>query len=218
MQRPRPSTLLSIYFGANPVASLSPNASRQPGRASRKAKPGHRLFLGILAALSLITLGLAAWQWQEGRQRLAQHSRLAPPEETTPAPDFTLTAADGTPVSLSDLRGKVVLLNFWATWCPPCTAEMPDLNALYRRYGSEKDFAVVGVNLEEQPEEVADFARQKNIEFPLVMDRSGRVTRQDYRIRTLPESVIIDREGIIRDRWSGTIISEAMLARLEKVW
>jgi peroxiredoxin len=200
------------------VASAGPNGSRQPSQAARKAKPGNRLFLGILAALSLITLGLAAWQWQEGRQRLAQQSSIAPPEETTPAPDFTLTAADGTLVSLSDLRGKVVLLNFWATWCPPCAAEMPDLNALYRRYGSEKDFVIVGVNLEEGPQEVAEFARQKNIGFPLVLDRSGRVTRRDYRIRTLPVSVIIDREGIIRDRWSGTIIVEAMLARLEKVW
>lgn len=197
---------------------MSLNDSRQPGAAPRKAKTGNRIFLGILVVLSLMTLGLAAWQWQEGRQRLAQQSRTTPPEETATAPDFTLTAVDGTSVSLSDLRGKVVLLNFWATWCPPCTAEMPDLNALYRRYGNEKDFVVVGVNLEERPQDVAEFARQKNIEFPLLLDRSGRVTRRDYRVRTLPMSMIIDREGILRDRWGGTIASEAMLARLEKVW
>jgi cytochrome c biogenesis protein CcmG, thiol:disulfide interchange protein DsbE len=192
---------------------MGPNGSRQSGLGWR-----NRLFLGILVVLSVITLGLAAWQWQEGRQRLALQSKTTPPENAQPAPDFTLTAADGTLVSLSELRGKVVLLNFWATWCPPCTGEMPDLNALYRRYGSEKDFVVVGVNLEERPEEVADFARQKHIDFPLVLDRNGRVTRQNYGVRTLPASVIIDREGIIRDRWAGTLLSQAMLARLEKIW
>jgi cytochrome c biogenesis protein CcmG/thiol:disulfide interchange protein DsbE len=201
---------------------MSASGSQQPDQASRNARPGswrrHRLFLGILVVLSLITLGLAAWQWLEGRQRLARQSRAAPPEATATATDFTLISADGTPVSLSDLRGKVVLLNFWATWCPPCTAEMPDLNALYRRYGGEKNFVVVGVNLEEQPKEVADFARQKHIDFPLLLDRDGRVTRKAYRVRTLPASVIIDREGITRDSWVGRLLREAMLARLEKVW
>jgi peroxiredoxin len=121
-------------------------------------------------------------------------------------------------MSLSDLRGKVVLLNFWATWCPPCTGEMPDLNDLHRRYGSEKNFVVVGVNLEERPEEVAAFTRRKNIEFPLLLDRTGQVTRQDYQVRTLPASVIIDRQGRIRDSWSGPLLKEAMLARLEAAW
>ena len=121
-------------------------------------------------------------------------------------------------MNLSDLRGKVVLLNFWATWCPPCRAEMPELNALYRRYGNEKDFVVLGVDLQERPEDVASFARQNNISFPLLVDHDGRVTGQDYRIRTLPASVIIDREGRIRDSWSGSLLREAILARLEKIW
>ena len=81
----------------------------------------------------MITLGLAAWQWQQDRQLIVQQSRPTPPQLAALAPEFRLMSPDGTPMSLSDLRGKVVLLNFWATWCPPCTAEMPDLNALYRR-------------------------------------------------------------------------------------
>jgi len=198
------------------------SADQYPGQPSSHAAPGTRrrrpLFLGILVGLSVITLGLAAWQWQQARQLLAQQSRQAPPRVAAPAPEFRLMSPAGMPLNLSDLRGKVVLLNFWATWCQPCRAEMPELNALYRRYGDEKDFVVVGVDLQERPEDVASFARQNNITFPLLVDHDGRVTGQGYRIRTLPASVIIDREGRIRDSWSGTLLREAMLARLEEVW
>jgi peroxiredoxin len=181
-------------------------------------RPARAWLLGILIGLSAITLGLAVWQWRLDRETLAQQSSPAPLQVAEPAPDFTLRSPDGTPVRLGDLHGKVVLLNFWATWCPPCTAEMPQLNALHRRYGSAKDFVVVGMDLEERPEDVAAFARQHDITFPLPVDPNGRVTREDYRVRTLPASVIIDREGRIRDRWTGVLSPEAVLARLGKVW
>jgi len=168
--------------------------------------------------LTVITLGLAAWRWNQNRQLLAQQSRSTPSPAAVLAPEFSLMSLDGTPLRLSDLRGKVVLLNFWATWCPPCISEMPDLNALYRQYGNEKNFVVAGVNLREPPAEVASFARQRGITFPLLLDRDGDVTGRDYRIRTLPASVIIDREGRIRDSWSGPLLREAVVARLEKVW
>jgi peroxiredoxin len=197
---------------------MSLNGSRQPSQAGLKAKSGNRLFLGILVALSVITLGLAAWRWHQQRQLIAQQSGSTPPQSAALAPEFKLMSLDGTPMSLADLRGKVVLLNFWATWCAPCVSEMPELNALYRQYGDEKDFVVVGVNLREQPAEVASFARKRNIAFPLLLDRDGHVTGRDYRVRTLPASVIIDREGHIRDSWSGPLLREALLARLERVW
>ena len=193
-----------------------PPQTNRPGRP--RARRGNRVFLVFLVLLSLVTLCLGAWQWQESRQRLAQQSKAAPPESRELAPDFTLLSTDGAAVTLSDLQGKVVLLNFWATWCPPCTAEMPDLNQLYREYGDEKEFVIVGVNLEERPTEVAEFGEQKRIEFPLLLDRDGNVARHNYKVRTLPASLIIDREGNIRDRWSGSISREAMLARIEKVW
>jgi peroxiredoxin len=197
---------------------MSLNGSRQPSHAGLKAKSGNRLFLGILVALSVITLGLAAWRWHQQRQLIARQSGSTPPQSAALAPEFKLMSLDGTPMSLADLRGKVVLLNFWATWCAPCVSEMPELNALYRQYGDEKDFVVVGVNLREQPAEVASFARKRDIAFPLLLDRDGHVTGRDYRVRTLPASVIIDREGQIRDSWSGPLLREALLARLERVW
>jgi peroxiredoxin len=179
---------------------------------------GRPWVLGLLIALSAVTLVMAAWQWQQDRRLIAQQSKPTPLEGDSPAPEFTLKMPDGTPVSLSDFRGKVVLLNFWATWCPPCTMEMPELDALYRRYGDTNGLVVVGVDLEEPPQEVASFAEQKNITFPLLVDPNGRVIQEDYGIRTLPASVIIDREGRIRDRWTGTLQLEAMLTRLGNVW
>jgi peroxiredoxin len=181
-------------------------------------RPAPAWVLGILIGLSAITLGVAVWWWRLDRQTLAQQSSPAPLQAAEPAPDFTLKSPDGTPVRLGDLRGKVVLLNFWATWCQPCSAEMPELNALHQRYESAKDFVVVGVDLQEQPADVASFARQHSITFPLLVDPDGRVTHQDYRIRALPASVIIDREGRVRDSWTGALRPEAMLARLERIW
>jgi peroxiredoxin len=179
---------------------------------------GRRLLLGALVALSAVVLGIAVWQWRLDRQLIAQQSSSAPLETIAVAPDFRLASPNGTPITLSDLRGKVVLLNFWATWCPPCTGEMPELEALYRRYGNAKDFVVVGVDLQEEPEAVAAFARRNNLTFPLLVDVDGRTSQEEYRVRALPASVIIDRKGRVRDRWVGALHPEAMLARLEQVW
>ncbi len=119
---------------------------------------------------------------------------------------------------MSDLRGKVVLLNFWATWCPPCKAEMPDLEALYREYGAAHDFVVVGVNLQEDGAVVEKFARQAGLSFPILLDTDGEVSGQAYAVRSLPMSLIIDRDGYIRDAWTGQLSSAEMLSRLKQVW
>ena len=175
------------------------------------------LFFWVLIIVSLATLGLGVWFWQEDRQKVAAQARPMA-EPTRPAPDFMLAAADGGQVRLRDLRGRVVLLNFWATWCPPCKAEMPDLDALYREYGATRDFVVIGVNLAEAPEVVASFARQNRVTFPLALDRDGAVTTDLYRVRGFPTSMIVDRAGVIRDVWLGQISREAMVQRLQRVW
>jgi cytochrome c biogenesis protein CcmG, thiol:disulfide interchange protein DsbE len=141
-----------------------------------------------------------------------------PPSEWVPATDFQLPAVDGSQVHLSDLRGKVVLLNFWATWCPPCEAEMPDLNALHERYGVEHDFVVLGLNMQESQAVVSVFADQYGLSFPLLLDLDGAVSARGYGIRSMPTSIIVDREGRIRDRWTGQISKSSMLARLQRVW
>ncbi len=181
----------------------------------RTARSGRTLFLWALIVLSLATITLGAWALQT--------RDAAPPAQILEVSravgtDFTLQATDGSQVSLSDLRGKVVLLNFWATWCPPCKAEMPDLEALYREYGKAHDFVVVGVNLQEDQEIIEQFARQAGLSFPILLDTDGKVSGQAYAVRSLPMSMIIDRDGYIRDAWSGRLSSAEMLGRLEQVW
>ncbi len=175
------------------------------------------LFFWALVALSLATLGAGLWLWQTDRRQVAAQARPAA-EPPRAAPDFMLAALDGGQVRLGDLRGKVILLNFWATWCPPCKAEMPDLDALYRQYGPTRNFVVIGVNVQERPELVAAFARQNSIAFPLALDTDGAVTTNLYHIRAFPTSLIIDRVGNIRDSWMGQISREAMVVRLQRVW
>jgi peroxiredoxin len=177
----------------------------------------------LLVALTVVTAILGLWQWQSRRQEAAQRiaaeskSSLAGASQSR-APDFSLQTPDGETVTLAALRGKVVLLNFWATWCPPCKAEMPDLNNLHRKYAAEHDFVVLGVDFEEDAETVQPFLQQYRLIFPVVLDRDGRVTTKLFGVRPLPTTFIIDREGFVRDAWNGQIASEAMLARLKRVW
>ena len=181
-----------------------------------------RVFLWLLLGLTLLTALLGLYQWNVTRRaaaaKVAEQSR--PSLVGTPqsrAPDLALVALDGQPARLSDLRGKVVLLNFWATWCPPCKAEMPDLETLYREYGGAHGFVVVGVNYEEDTAPVEAFIRERGLSFPVWLDARGEAGAQ-LGVRGLPVSFIIDREGYLRDAWNGQIAPEAMLARLERVW
>lgn len=178
-----------------------------------------RIALAALVLLTLVTAGLGTWQWRAARQTVARQSEPAGPAVSASiAPDFTLPDLAGQPVSLSDLRGQVVLLNFWATWCPPCAAEMPDLNALYERYGAEHNFVVVAINKEEEQAVVDAFVADRGLTFPVLLDGDGTVTLNRFVIRSLPMSLIIDREGKVRDAWQGQIARAAMLARLQRVW
>lgn len=188
---------------------------RQKGRAGWRPS----LFFWVLVALSLLVLGAGIWQLQASQgQTIAEPKPTSDVAPRSIAPDFALQTADGQTVRLRDLRGKVVLLNFWATWCPPCKAEMPDLDALHREYGASQGFVVLGVNMEEGAEAVAAFAAERKITFPLLLDSDGQVSGRLFAVRSLPTSLIIDREGFIRDAWTGQISKGAMLARLKRVW
>ena len=114
-----------------------------------------------------------------------------PPNWEPPAID-TQTAAGGK-ISLSDFRGKVVLLNFWATWCVPCITEMPELQALHVQTQG-KGLVVLGINVEENPSVVARFGRRLKLNFPLVLDLDGRIHR-DYGVIGLPSTFLIGRDG-----------------------
>ncbi len=134
------------------------------------------------------------------------------------APDFSLTTLDGATVTLSELRGQVVLLNIWASWCPPCRAEMPAMQRVWEEY-REQGLVVLAVNSTSQ-DTVADaqaFVAKNGLTFPIPLDMSGEVTRL-YRVSSLPTSFFIGADGVIREVVIGGPMAEALLlSRVEQI-
>jgi len=131
-----------------------------------------------------------------------------------PAPDFALTSLSGDEVTLSKLRGQVVLLDFWATWCPPCRVSMPHLEKLRQEFG-QKGLTVLGVTAEDA-DTVEPFIREHSITFTILLDPDGVAVRA-YRVTGIPRSLIIDREGKVHadlTGWGGDEVLRAKLAEL----
>src|SRR5262249_53814373 len=136
-------------------------------------------------------IGAAAYWSRPGPTGRADVFAVARPAEPAVAPDLELPDLAGQPVRLRDLRGRVVLLNFWATWCPPCREEMPALDALARELGP-KGLTVLGVNFKESRPQIDAFVRERRLGFPMLLDADGLVSER-YQVFALPGSVLVDR-------------------------
>lgn len=132
-----------------------------------------------------------------------------------PAPDFELKTVDGTTYKLSDLKGKPVMLNFFATWCPPCKAEMPLLEETYTAY-KDQGFVILAVNLNEADVVVSSFQQKMGLTFPIVIDKSDAVFRA-YDIVPLPTSYFIDKQGVVQGVYKGEIRKPALLEMIKKL-
>ncbi len=121
--------------------------------------------------------------------------------KSVPAPDFTLKSKEGKNVRLSDFRGQVVLLNFWASWCGPCRQEMPILDEIHNQYKS-LGFSVLGVNLDAKTEKAIAYLKDTPVTFPVLFDPKG-VTSELYGVSAMPSTVIIDRSGNVRHLHKG---------------
>ncbi len=119
------------------------------------------------------------------------------------APALTLRDVDGKTVSLDDYRGQVVLVNNWATWCPPCRAEMPELNAYYEAHKQE-GFVLIGISAGDSQEQVREFIDSLGITFPMWLDPKEDAMRA-FRTEYLPSSFVIDPQGTVRLAWTGAI-------------
>jgi cytochrome c biogenesis protein CcmG, thiol:disulfide interchange protein DsbE len=119
------------------------------------------------------------------------------------APDFTFPGLDGKMVNLSDYRGKVVLVNIWATWCTPCVDEMPSMEKLYQKLKG-KDFEILAVSIDSlEAKAVVPFMNKHNLTFPVLFD-SAETVKTSYRITGIPESFIIDKNGILIEKIIGS--------------
>jgi peroxiredoxin len=137
----------------------------------------------------------------------------APPLVGQPAPDFALRRADGTLVKLSDLKGKVVFVNFWASWCVPCRKELPDIQKVYDEKMAQ-GLEVLAINYQDDTETATSFFEGRSITLPLLLDHSGKVYDQ-YRLQGLPDSFFVDREGNIAAFQFGYLTESKMRERLQ---
>ena len=143
---------------------------------------------------------------------------VSAPQAGFAAPDFTLNTPTGETYTLSELRGQAVLVNLWATWCPPCRAEMPAIEKMYQEY-KDQGFIVLAVDMtyQDNPLNVVPFIQEYNLTLPILLEETGDVAAL-YQLRSLPSSYFIDRAGIIREVVIGGPMSEALLrTRIEQI-
>jgi peroxiredoxin len=130
------------------------------------------------------------------------------------APDFTLVTTTGETVSLSDYRGQVVVLNFWATWCGPCRYEMPDLQRLSQELNGHA--VVLGVNQGQDSAEITRFAATVGVDYPLLVDEDS-FTNRLYQVVALPTTYFIDADGVIREQLAGVATQAVLQEKAEKL-
>ncbi len=166
----------------------------------------------------LVLVGL----WFVAGDSLSLPSLLAPssaPRVGAQAPDFTLNTADGKAVRLSDFRGQRVVLNFWATWCPPCRSEMPDVNKVATEY-RDQGVVVLAVDQLESPDKVAAFYSEVGIgaspAINTIYDSVGTVA-EDYHVTALPSTFVIDSSGVIRDVTLGQLAEGTLRTKLDRI-
>ena len=165
----------------------------------RSTRYGRYVLAAALAFAFAGAMGLSQ-SWSMG-------SRV--PTVGTPADEFRLTDLDGKAHSLSQYRGKVVLVNFWATWCKPCTTEMPAMQASFDRL-RDKGFVVLAINELEDEAKVREHIKQYGHTFPVLMDRDNKVANQ-FGVFGLPVSVFIDQQGRVQEYIKGGLLTEQMI-------
>jgi peroxiredoxin len=193
--------------------------SHPPSRLQQEpvALNSPRIWALVLLGTGLVLLGVAAavFLLSENSQVFATGENsttvtVVPVRVEYPAPDLTLNSLDGEKHSLADYLGSVVLVNNWATWCPPCKDEMPALQQYYEMH-QDQGFVLIAIEAGEPEEDVQKFVLEYGLTFPVWTDRGLRALNA-FKNDNLPSSYVIDRDGVIRLAWTGPI----SLAMLEK--
>jgi len=181
----------------------------------RRKNNDNNIRLMFILGTGLILVGIAAILLLSGNQGTAtvpQADNLStiPAAVNYPAPDLSLQNVNGKTESLVDYRDKVVLVNNWATWCPPCKAEIPTLEAYYKAHAAN-GFMVIGIEAGEPQADVAKFVQEHEMTYPVWFDLRGAAMNA-FKNENLPSSYVMDRKGVIRLAWVGEI-SQAMLEK-----
>jgi len=178
----------------------------------RQKKSNHGAGLKFILGVGLVLIGLAAILMLTGGKNSVQSQAdirsVTPAEVNYPAPELSLQNVNGTAESLLDYRDKVVLVNNWATWCPPCKAEIPTLQAYYEAH-TKDGFVIIGVEAGEPRSEVQQFVLDNNMTYPVWVDLTSAAMKA-FRNESLPSSYVIDRKGTVLLAWVGEISREML--------
>jgi peroxiredoxin len=187
------ATTLADTLRERPVLWAKPAEQKSPDAGSNAAAPRAPAYPYIeLATLVRYEHVEAPADLTNDEQFRAAMAQLEAEDRKREHPEFALTDLSGKSWTFSELRGKVVLVNFWATWCPPCRKEMPDLETLYGRFGS-KGLVVLGIS-DEEAAKVDPFIRERKVSFPVLLD-PGRKVNEMFAVEGIPKSFVYDREG-----------------------
>jgi peroxiredoxin len=168
--------------------------------------------------LIILVLGFVWIFISADKSGVSTSGQIPAPQQGFMAPDFELKTPKGETVKLSDLRGQAVLVNLWATWCPPCRAEMETIEKIYQEY-QDQGFTVLSVNMtyQDEPSDVMPFVNEHGLTFPILLDETGDMAKA-YQLKSLPSSYFINRDGIINEVVIGGPMSEALLrTRIEDI-
>lgn len=161
-----------------------------------------------LIFISILFFGGGWLWWTQAPTSAGDEERAPQPAVNHPAPDFDLVTLDGDRISLAALQGKPMVINFWATWCAPCRAEMPMLQSTWERYADT--VVIIGVDVDEDPAVVKAFVDELGLTFPIALDQGAEMSGR-YNVRGLPTTLFVDGSGVIRKIYPGQLHS-AILA------
>jgi cytochrome c biogenesis protein CcmG/thiol:disulfide interchange protein DsbE len=176
-------------------------------RTTRRALTLASILLVVGGLIALLAFGLANQTPVTGKSGITRVGK--------PAADFSLPLIGGGDLVLEEQIGRPLVINFWASWCPPCVQEAPALESAWRTYRSE-EVLFVGVDIQDAEEDAAEYVRDLGITYPNVLDRDGRVTI-DYGVIGLPVTFFVNRDGIIQRRWVGAIDERRLAEFVEEL-
>lgn len=196
------------------MANTIPGTDALPGLQEAPAPqrlwtPGRLVSVGFVVAVVLGLLGLLAYGLVASRASTSGNVPVA----VRPAQPFTLSMFDGSQLSLSDLRGKVVMVNFWASWCVPCQDEAGTLARAYAKY-KDQNVVFVGVNIWDEKQDALDFMTNYGVKYPAGVDPKGTIAI-DYGVSGVPESYFIDKEGKLVHKYVGPLNDSQIAALLD---
>ena len=160
-----------------------------------------------LFIIFLLLIGLV-WIFLSRVESNANDTLVAAPQIGFLAPDFSLPSLDGTTITLSDFRGKAVILNFWASWCPPCKAEMPALEVVHNSDPGSMSILAINTTYQDSLQNVEIFIEENKITFPILLEVDNSVNKL-YQVNALPTTFFIDSSGLIRDIVIGGALTES---------